>query len=838
MDVRQEESRASSIQQGISWNLFLNAMKSLKISDLENESDVEQKFLYPFLVMEPPEGLGFDPSLVLTKKVLKIEEIEKGAKKKSYIPDCILVCRNLPWVIGEAKKPGQDLAEAAREARLYAMELNARYPAGINPCKYCLVTNGIITQLRAVDSESIIIEVLFEEMVSCTAGFTDLVSTIRHSTGVEKLKKDSDTLSHSPRYRPLSAIGGSSSQNDARPENSFGLILSSEFRSILNPLSLEDRVNIAKNAYVQTKRKERYIEDIDKLIRASTPPDIRDLKSVTDTENPIEIISKFQSIRKLESQILLLVGNVGAGKSTFIDYLREVALPKDVANKTIWLNVDLNHVPPSKDRMYQWCQDQLIKQFSKLPNNIDIETLEGLKKLFSNEYDKFKKGIGILLEGDPVTYNLKLYEKLNECLSDNTKWLNCLERYFCTARGKLLVIVLDNCDKRNRDTQLLMFEVARNLQAEFRALIVLPMRDTTYELHRSEPPLDAALKDLTFRIEPPLFQNVLTKRIDLILSELSRSTKDFEYYLEGKKVLFKRSDLAKYLKGMLSSLFGNERFARRMITGLAGWDMRQAMEIFIDLCKSGYVKENWIFDHQVLDKPFVLSEDIILNILMRTHRTFYDGDKSRIKNLYQIDKSSSSPCHFIRYWILLWLFERADKEGPSRIRGFHSYTHLIRDMVAIGLDKEDVIREANYLIGAKCIIPESQEEMQAEMDELIGLTPAGHVHVQLSKRITYLAGCAEDVFIFDEKLHDLAVSLMKKRRYNGYSTWTDTNQLAGRFAGYLHEYSQRWRTEQVTSVSAPEIDPPFDQIEKNADSEMQRIHARYQAKNNRANHNR
>ncbi len=771
----------------------------------------------------------------MTKKTLKVEDIEKGAKKKSYIPDYIFLCRNLPWAIIEAKSPDQDLGEAAREARLYALEVNARYAAGINPCKYCLVTNGKITQLRTSDSENLIVEVPFEEMVSCTSGFTQLFSSIRYSVGVDKLKLESESISKAPRFRPLSAIGGSSAQNDARPENSFGHILSSEFRAILNPTSREDRVNIAKNAYVQSKRKERYIEDIDKLIRASTPPEIRELATVSDTERPVELLSKFQSFRQLESQILLLVGNVGAGKSTFIDYLREVALPKEIADKTIWLNIDLNHVPPSKDRVYEWCQNRLIEQFTQLPNNVDIETLEGLKKLFSNEYDKFNKGPGALLVADPATFNLKLYERLTECLNDKSKYLGCLERYFCTTRGKLLVVVLDNCDKRNRDTQLLMFEVARTLQSELRTLIILPMRDTTYELHRAEPPLDAALKDLTFRIEPPLFQNVLSKRIDLILKELNSSTKDFEYHLEGKRVIFKRSDLAKYVKGMLSSLFENERFARRMITGLAGWDMRQAMEIFLDLCKSGYVKEDWIFDHQVLEAPFILSEDVVLNILMRTHRTFYDGEKARIKNIFQIDKGALRPCHFIRYWVLLWLYERADKEGPSGIRGFHLYSNLISDMLAIGMEREDVAREVNYLIRARCIIPESQEEMKSGADELLGLTPAGHVHIQLSKRVTYLAGCAEDTYLFDERLHDFTIALMKKRRYKGNSTWTETNDVGGRFASYLNGEVKIWTDEQATNVSPPEIAPSFEQAAKAAFAEMDRIHAKYQARGRRPN---
>ena len=801
-----------------------------EISDLNNESDVEQKFLYPVLTSEVPSGLGYEPADVLTKALLKVEIIDKGGKKKSYLPDYILVCRGLPFAVIEAKSPNEQLLDAAREARLYALEINTRYDSGINPCKYCIVSNGISTQLRSSDSDNLIVEVPFDEMISCTDSYSKFLETIGSKYASEKLKKDLNTLSNTPRFRPINGIGGSSSQNDTRPENSFGAILSSEFRSILNPSTLEDRVNIVKNAYVQSKRKERYIEDIDKLIRASTPPEIRTLPTLVDTESPVELLAKFGSIRQLESQILLLVANVGAGKSTFVDYLREVALPEEVSNKTLWLNIDLNHVPPTNEKIYDWCEDQLIEQFLKLPNNVDVESLEGLKKLFSNEYDKFRKGPGALLGADTTNYNLKLYEILSECLSDRGKYLKCLERYFCTTRGKLLVIVLDNCDKRNRNTQLLMFEVARWLQGELRTLIILPLRDTTYELHRDEPPLDAALKDLTFRIEPPLFQKVLSKRIDLILKKLAESNKDFEYNVAGKRVSFKRSHLSRYLKGMLTSLFDNQRFARRMITGLAGWDMRQAMEIFLDLCKSGYVKEDWIFDHQVLDTPFVLSEDVVMNILMRTHRTFYDGDKSRIKNVFQVDRAASRPCHFIRYWILLWLHGKVDKQGPSGIRGFHRSCDLVKEMVSFGLSHEDIVREMNYLVHAKCIIPESQEDLNTDSEELIGLTPAGHVHVQISKRVTYLSGCVEDTSTFSRELYEYALSWMGRRRHQGNSTWTETNNIAGQFAHYLADQSEQWSREQTGDSEPPEVEPSFAEVSKNAYAEMDRIHTKWQNK--------
>jgi hypothetical protein len=65
-----------------------------------------------------------------------------------------------------------------------------------------------------------------------------------------------------------------------------------------------------------------------------------------------------------------------------------------------------------------------------------------------------------------------------------------------------------------------MFQVAQWVQQEFRCLVVLPIRDITYDRYRTEPPLDTALKGLVFRIEPPPLTDVLQARVRLALEEM------------------------------------------------------------------------------------------------------------------------------------------------------------------------------------------------------------------------------------------------------------------------------------------------------------------------------
>ena len=79
---------------------------------------------------------------------------------------------------------------------------------------------------------------------------------------------------------------------------------------------------------------------------------------------------------------------------------------------------------------------------------------------------------------------------LSQNIEDNDKYLSALIKFIKEYYSKVPIIVLDNCDKRDKSDQLLMFEVAQWLRSQFRCIVLLPMRDTTYDQYKSEPPLD------------------------------------------------------------------------------------------------------------------------------------------------------------------------------------------------------------------------------------------------------------------------------------------------------------------------------------------------------------
>jgi hypothetical protein len=51
-----------------------------------------------------------------------------------------------------------------------------------------------------------------------------------------------------------------------------------------------------------------------------------------------------------------------------------------------------------------------------------------------------------------------------------------------------------------------------------RALVIVNLRDTTFEAHREEPPLDAFINAVNFYIRSPRFALMIRKRLELVMN--------------------------------------------------------------------------------------------------------------------------------------------------------------------------------------------------------------------------------------------------------------------------------------------------------------------------------
>ncbi|WP_284257630.1 S1 RNA-binding domain-containing protein [Acidocella aquatica] len=725
-------------------------------ADMSTESDVEQKFIYPLLVAEAPSGLGFAGAGIQTKANLKSFAIGKGNTSKIYYPDYIVMMSGMPLIIVEAKAPGIDLAEAFREARLYAIELNAVYPTGLNPASKVIATNGSRLLAGLADQADPKHDLSYDEI----GPTSEKMSKFTAEFGFKAVKADYEKLL--PRFRPQKLwkprklVGGGATQREEVALNTFGATISADFSHIFNPINHQDRVAIVKLGYISSKRRERYIEPIDRIIRAATPPSISRSRTIENTAAPNEIIKTFRTGRKLEQQVLLLIGSAGAGKTTFVDYLQEVALPADIKAKTVWVRINMNPAPISRSEIYDWLRREIVEGLRLASPQTDFDDLDVIKAVHAPDITTFRKGIGRLLEKDTAAWNAKLADILSSLMSDLHKTALAMTRYLIAQTGKLLVIVLDNCDKRLRDEQLLMFEAAQWLQREFTGLVVLPLREETYDNHQNEPPLDTALKDLVFRIEPPLFQNILQSRVQMALNSIAtKGSKMLRYSLpNGMHVDYPASDQAYYLSSIMRSIFDHGLHVRRLIVGLSGRNMRRALEIFLEFCTSGHISEPEYLKIRQSKGQYVLPLQLVTTVLLRLNQRFYDSSHAYLKSLVQVDEHDARVNYFVRLMIIRTLLGRMDVHGPKRLKGYEHVGVIRRELSGYGVEDAVFARELENLVRGFCVITEDYRVENLTDEDLIALAPAGLVHNQMMADVYYLAAVAEDTWFFKKDMAD------------------------------------------------------------------------------------
>lgn len=482
----------------------------------------------------------------------------------------------------------------------------------------------------------------------------------------------------------------------------------------------------------------------------------------------------------------------------------------------------MNLAPLSSEEIYSWIKTNIVDEIINSVN-FDTNELEVIKKIYAQDIDDFDKVAVELLE--PATYKLELFRKIQDLKSNKDITLQRYIDFFIHQQFKDLIIVLDNCDKKESDKQLLMFEVANWLKENTKSIVFLPMRDTTFDLYKQQPPLDTVVKDLTFRINPPPLDRVLMARIRYA-ARLSEDTTSRYYTLgNGMNVMYPSRDEIVYLKSILNSLFQNN-FFKSVINGLAGRDIRKGIEIFLDFCKSGHITDGEIlqmkYTHEHLHGVYRIPNHIVANVFFRGNRKYYSDADTRVKSLFYSDPNDNLPDPFVRLGILKWLNDRRNVKGPSSSLGFHKVSTLIQELVHFGHSKERVIDELKTLVRFDLIISETQNYEAIDYEELVSINSPGIIHLKLLNDVNYIGAISEDTWFDQESIASKIADGMAGRGKFSHLSLQTTLESGNLLISYLKDYHQKFFSAAEKFMADTGRTPPmnFDDINASLKARM------------------
>ncbi len=463
-----------------------------------------------------------------------------------------------------------------------------------------------------------------------------------------------------------------------------------------------------------------------------------------------------QSVLQVKPLAVLLLGTVGAGKTTFLQYTRNVkaaSLFKAGKEKQYphWIYVDLRDCEEESaavDFIYRRIKaymltDSYFKDYKRSIEPAYREEVSALRSgplhLIANNKEKFDDAVTGLIRDD--------YEKLRPYVD---KLLSH------AARWSAVFLVIDNVDQfEEEDTQSRLFKEAIALGHKLGVNLVLAMRGATYALHRNSPTFDAFDFD-PLQIDSPKVSSVLSKRFSLA-----------KQLLEGKKgqfiaengALVKVDNAAQIIELVQASVLGTEIGTR--IEVLAGDDVRLALRMTREFLEYGYSNPGKALETFRASGSYVLPKHEAFRAILLGNRSVYSEEYSPIWNPFD-SKLSISSAQLLRLYVLTAIVNFGSVQSFRHIDG----TSIVENMRKIGFGDSVTLRILTDLCTARFLHTASHS--RPTLNSSFSPTRlGGYVVRDFLSYFAYLENVMFDTFISDnrvwERLRDLSHQIEGER---------------------------------------------------------------------------
>jgi|GEM_PF-1087636 len=763
-----------------------------------NESDVEQKVIYPLLA--EPAYLNIPAVAIKTKSYLAPSTADKKfGIVAGYFPDYAIWLSGNPVLVVEAKHPDVASEVGFREASQYARHLNLNYPHGINPCRFIIGTNGRTLLAGYWDQDQPVITLDVEDLGVGSAAVEQLAAFC----GVNILHAHIEqALSHikiDRSIRPISLAGGQATLNSKKQLNSFAAELSPILRRYFSSRSQDNVQELAERAYVSSVEVTEYDKVLESLLKDRVTPRrdtiVETVKTTRHEERQLTpVLKNYSEGKPSGGQLQIIQGGVGVGKSLFARRYKDLLQPDDLAEKSHWAFIDFNPSPNSLEGAEKWICTSFIESFERENPLIELYDTDVQKGVFSRRIQQ-RRGIYESLRAvSPVEEARARADDLKTWQDDPVAFAEGVANYISGIKRENLVVVMDNVDKLDLKRQLDAFQLTLWFMERTKGFVILQMRDETYERFKNKPPLDTFRSNVAFHISPPRFIDVVKRRLELAIEYLAgEAPQTQEYTLEnGVRILLPEGEVGNFLRTLYRNLFSERRNVARVLEALAGRDVRRALDIFASIIVSGHLSTDAITSNVLGAGEVSIEEYHVIRIMMRGEYRFFSDASGVISNVFHYEADWPRADNFLCIEILYLLAISRRTQGEIGIEGYFSVEHICNDIERIGYDREAVFKAINWLLRRELIIADHFNFSEVTEADTVKIQASGFIHIRiLCERLEYLYGILTVTPIAEQTVSAGLADYLNRENQRGFATLRDQAKAVEVFLKYLkYEYSR------------------------------------------------
>jgi len=670
---------------------------------------------------------------------------------KGFI-DYIFMINDIPMFVLEAKKIGEhfniplsfrkrkylirgtittekNIKEAIDQVAKYGFESGTTYAIACNGKQFiifeCFRRGGNWRDTSCMLFKS------FADIIDNFTLFWNILSKEAVKSG-SLMKYISEKIEEFNYKRPLDYIHN---ENATVGKNTLAKYLTPLINNIFGDLTDISQIDILKKCYIRQKEVKNYDSilktQFDKLPHYATKYDIdwfiENETSAGKFQLSFERCQEFLKNETPKGSLMILLGGIGSGKTTFIHHFFKVTMGdrKDI----LWFYVNFLRSTPKPEHIDEYIYESILEYYNLY--YIDI---------FRYEFEKLG-----LINLKPIKEDIiKLFAILN-------------------YMGYIIALVLDNVDQHyyiSPRYQEKVFEFAQYLTPELRTITILNLREESFFRATKSGVLDAYLVP-KYHISSPSFENLIRKRLNYAINLLDI---DENNILDGldKNLLDIDKKLVKMFFNIINYSIRRKRRVGKdileFINDISGGDMRQALRLFNDFMTSANtdIEEMLSIEANIPEnapayKHYQIPLHHILKSMILSDNKYYGSNRSYFMNIFQLNPEYTNS-HFLNLHILTYLNKRINYYIALDY-GYVSINDILFEAEQGGVNqnaiKDSIIKLAQHSL----IMYDNQDKEAFDTASYVKITQTGKYYIEkLIYNFTYLDIIFQDALISDENL--------------------------------------------------------------------------------------
>lgn len=498
--------------------------------------------------------------------------------------------------------------------------------------------------------------------------------------------------------------------------------------------------DLLEKAYVETADRVKFDDRVKMaVLRRDQVLNTRPLRPIGRTGAARAASTVVSTNLKRQSIALLTLGLVGAGKTTFLNYVEKVSgrnyFHNDNSHPSAhWLYIDFRSFSKSMDpRIFIY--EALFSYIGDNPILGDYEA--SIKNAYADEITNLIRGPLAAMKADQNAVDAKVADLIMKEYEEKIPYARRILAF--SAKSTPLFLVIDNVDQiENTDIQESIFLEAVAIARESGMNLVLAMRDATYVKNRSSAVFDAFTFDAIY-IDPPHIQSVLSKRF-AIAAHLLRG-KSFDLTTDGGARVTV-TDASRVVEMLSASVLGTE--VGNLIEVSATGDVRLALQMTKQFLQFGYSTSYKAYQafEQTGNYRFPIHEAI--RAIMFGNQSIYRDEFSPFLNPFDA-KTGRSESQFLRIYIMNALVSAASTKTFQGIEA----SEIIDSLEKLGFSQRITNKIIEDLMDGRVCFSRSHQTFTPE-SVLVPSRLCGYLVRDLSGKMIFLENALFDTFIYDD----------------------------------------------------------------------------------------